>query len=162
MCAGAHRNRNFSALENPTFLYGRRANYCFSYLQRACFSLWSPMSRALRPPSEAGVQTWEAEDDDMAEGDLGYGLGRRPGGIYEVQVSHLFTSRKRSDETTFSPPPFPRKGEERSGATFQHSWPQDHHRRHSSIGKDAASPHPSPLRTVVSRVHFRNVSLFAS
>ncbi|XP_036264718.1 coiled-coil domain-containing protein 125 isoform X1 [Pipistrellus kuhlii] len=105
--------------------------------RRACFSLWSPMSRALRLPSEAGVQTWEAEDDDMAEGDLGYGLGRRPGGIYEVQVSHLFTSRKRSDETTVSPPPFPRKGEERSGATLQHSWPQDHHRRHSSTDSNS-------------------------
>lgn len=139
------------------------------------------MSRVLRPPSEAGAQTWEAEDDDMAEGDLGYGLGRRPGGIYEVQVSHLFTSRKRSDERTFSPPPFPRKGEERSGAIFQHSRPQDtdregsrtpHHRRHSSTGKNAVSPPPSPvspvsasaspLRTVVTRVHFRNVSLFTS
>ncbi|XP_045855187.1 coiled-coil domain-containing protein 125 isoform X1 [Meles meles] len=102
------------------------------------------MSRVVRPPSEAEVWTWETEDDDMAEGDLGYGLGRRPGSIYEVQVSHLSTSRKRSDGKNFSPPPFPRKGEERSGAIFQHSrheslqdtYPEDyrtsHYRRQSS------------------------------
>ncbi|KAM7149108.1 coiled-coil domain-containing protein 125 [Molossus nigricans] len=83
------------------------------------------MSGVERPPSEARAQTWETEDEDMAEGDLGYGLGRRPGGIYEVQVSHLFTSRKRSDERNFSPPPFPKKGEERSGALFHYSSPQD-------------------------------------
>ncbi|XP_023606851.1 coiled-coil domain-containing protein 125 isoform X4 [Myotis lucifugus] len=107
------------------------------------------MSRALRPPSEAGAQTWEAEDDDMAEGDLGYGLGRRPGGIYEVPVSHLVTSRRRSDETNCSPPPFPRKGEERSGAVCQRSRPQDtyregprtpHHRRHSSTDSNSELP----------------------
>ncbi|XP_030889915.1 coiled-coil domain-containing protein 125 isoform X4 [Leptonychotes weddellii] len=84
------------------------------------------MSRVVRPPSEAEVWTWETEDDDMAEGDLGYGLGRRPGGIYEVQVSHLSTSRKRSDGKNFSPPPLPGKGEERSGAIFQYS-------RHKSL-----------------------------
>ncbi|XP_045751934.1 coiled-coil domain-containing protein 125 isoform X1 [Mirounga angustirostris] len=84
------------------------------------------MSRVVRPPSEAEVWTWETEDDDMAEGDLGYGLGRRPGGIYEVQVSHLPTSRKRSDGKNFSPPPLPGKGEERSGAIFQYS-------RHKSL-----------------------------
>ncbi|XP_023381917.1 coiled-coil domain-containing protein 125 [Pteropus vampyrus] len=102
------------------------------------------MSRVVRPPSEAEAQTWDSEDDDMAEGDLGYGLGRRPGGIYEVQVSHLFTSRKRSDDRNFSPPPFPGKGEERSGAIFQYSrhkslqdtYPEGsrilHHRRQSN------------------------------
>lgn len=62
----------------------------------------------------------------MAEGDLGDGLGRRPGGIYEVQGSHLVTSRKKSDGKDFSPPPFARKGEEKIGAFFQysrqHSW----------------------------------------
>ncbi|XP_059550404.1 coiled-coil domain-containing protein 125 isoform X2 [Myotis daubentonii] len=107
------------------------------------------MSRALRPPSEAGAQTWEAEDDDMAEGDLGYGLGRRPGGIYEVPVSHLVTSRRRSDETNCSPPPFPRKGEERSGAVCRRPRPQDtyregprtpQHRRHSSTDSNSELP----------------------
>ena len=103
----------------------------------------------MRPPSEAEVQTWETEDDDMAEGDLGYGLRRRPGGIYEVQVSHLSTSRKRSDGKNFSPPPFPGKGEERSGAIFQYSihkssqdtYPEEsrtsHYRRQSRSGKSA-------------------------
>lgn len=97
------------------------------------------MNRVARPPGPAGAQaqaqTWEPEDEDMAEGDLGYGLGRRPGGIYEVQISPLFTSRKRSDERNSSPPPFPGKGEERSGAVFQYSRPkglQDTHPFRSS------------------------------
>ncbi|XP_053768997.1 coiled-coil domain-containing protein 125 [Desmodus rotundus] len=81
------------------------------------------MSRVERPAG-AQAQTWELEDDDMAEGDLGYGLGRRPGGVYEVQISPLFTSRKRPDERNFSPPPFPGKGEERSGAVSQYSRPK--------------------------------------
>ncbi|NXH21711.1 CC125 protein, partial [Bucco capensis] len=41
----------------------------------------------------------EAEEDDMTRGDLGNGLGRRPGGVYEgedLQNSHLFRSRERS------------------------------------------------------------------
>ncbi|XP_072814664.1 coiled-coil domain-containing protein 125 isoform X2 [Vicugna pacos] len=79
------------------------------------------MSRVARPPSEAEGPAWETEDEDTAEGDLGYGLGRRPGGIYEAQVSHLFTSRKSSDGKNFSPPPFSRNKEERNGATFQYS-----------------------------------------
>ncbi|XP_062941890.1 coiled-coil domain-containing protein 125-like isoform X2 [Cynocephalus volans] len=78
------------------------------------------MSKVVRSSSESEGQIWETEeDDDMTEGDLGYGLGRRSGGVYEV--SHLFTSRKRSDGKNFSPPPFPRKGKERSEAVFQYS-----------------------------------------
>ncbi|XP_022451683.1 coiled-coil domain-containing protein 125-like isoform X3 [Delphinapterus leucas] len=88
------------------------------------------MSREARPQSEAEGQAWEAEDDDMAEGDLGYGLRRRPGGIYEVQVSHLFTSRKRSDGKAFSPPPFSRNGEERNSAVFQYSKHKSLHDTH--------------------------------
>ncbi|XP_054434431.1 coiled-coil domain-containing protein 125 [Pteronotus mesoamericanus] len=81
------------------------------------------MSRVERPPGPEGAQaqTCESEDDDMAQGDLGYGLGRMPGSAYEGQISPLFTSRKRSDERNFSPLPFPGKGEERSGAIFQYS-----------------------------------------
>ncbi|XP_065731218.1 coiled-coil domain-containing protein 125 isoform X2 [Phocoena phocoena] len=88
------------------------------------------MSREARPQSEAEGQAWEAEDDDMAEGDLGYGLRRRPGGIYEVQVSHLFTSRKRSDGKACSPPPFSRNGEERNSAVFQYSKHKSLHDTH--------------------------------
>ncbi|XP_029798243.1 coiled-coil domain-containing protein 125 [Suricata suricatta] len=109
------------------------------------------MSRVVRPPSEAEVQTWETEDDDMAEGDLGYGLGRRPGGVYEVHVSHLSTSRKRSDGKNFSPPPLPGTREGRSGAVFQysrHESSQDthpgesstsHHRRQRQSSTDSNS-----------------------
>ncbi|XP_008585397.1 PREDICTED: coiled-coil domain-containing protein 125 isoform X1 [Galeopterus variegatus] len=78
------------------------------------------MSKVVRSSSESEEQIWETEeDDDMTEGDLGYGLGRRSGGVHEV--SHLFTSRRRSDGKNFSPPPFPRKGKERSEAIFQYS-----------------------------------------
>ncbi|XP_054345824.1 coiled-coil domain-containing protein 125 isoform X7 [Pongo pygmaeus] len=77
------------------------------------------MSKVARSSSESDVQLWETEEDDMTEGDLGYGLGRKPGGIYEIEFSHR--SRKRSDGKNFSPPPFPRKGEERSEASFQYS-----------------------------------------
>ncbi|KAL1783520.1 coiled-coil domain-containing protein 125 isoform X1 [Sigmodon hispidus] len=55
----------------------------------------------------------------MTEGDLGYGLGRRPGGIYEF--SCLITSKKRSDGKSLSSPPFPKNGEERSETIFQYS-----------------------------------------
>ncbi|XP_004678515.1 PREDICTED: coiled-coil domain-containing protein 125 [Condylura cristata] len=82
------------------------------------------MSRAVRTASEAEAQSWGAEDDDMADGDLGYGLGRRPGGIYEVQVSHLLKSRRRSDGKNFSPPPLPGKEEGRSDAIFQYPKPR--------------------------------------
>jgi hypothetical protein len=110
------------------------------------------MSKEVRSLSESEVQLWGTEEDDMTEGDLGYGLGRRPGGIYEVDISHLLTSRKRSDGKNFSPPPLPSKGEERSGAIFQyskHKSLQDRHpqgstianyRRQSSTGKNAEFP----------------------
>ena len=112
------------------------------------------MSRVARLPSEAEGLAWEAEDDDMAEGDLGYGLRRRPGGICEMQVSHLFKSRKRSGGKNFSPPLFSRNGDERSGAVFQYSrqksfqdpyleGPQiPYHKRQSLTGKNAYCLHP--------------------
>lgn len=75
------------------------------------------MSRVSRSSSEA-EDIWETEDD-MIEGDLGYGLRRKPGGIYEVPRST--TSKKRSDGKNPSPPPLPRKGEERSETVFQYS-----------------------------------------
>ncbi|NXD05061.1 CC125 protein, partial [Certhia familiaris] len=48
----------------------------------------------------------EAEEDDMTCGDLGNGLGRRPGGVYEgeiVQNSYSIRSRKGSGKTCTSP-----------------------------------------------------------
>ncbi|KAM6230935.1 coiled-coil domain-containing protein 125 isoform 1-T2 [Porphyrio hochstetteri] len=47
----------------------------------------------------------EAEEDDMACGDLGNGLGRRPGGVYDgenLQSSYSFRSRKGSGKTCSS------------------------------------------------------------
>uniref|UniRef100_A0A8D2B719 Coiled-coil domain containing 125 n=1 Tax=Sciurus vulgaris TaxID=55149 RepID=A0A8D2B719_SCIVU len=78
------------------------------------------MSKVVRSLSQSEVQVWGTEEDDMTEGDLGYGLGRRPGGIYEVEVSHLLTSKKKSDGKNISPPQFQKKGKERSGAIFQY------------------------------------------
>lgn len=76
------------------------------------------MSKVTRSPSETEAN-WKTEEDDMTEGDLGYGLGGRPGGIYEVSCSS--PSKKRSDGRNLSPPPFPRKGAERSETIFQYS-----------------------------------------
>ncbi|NXF26591.1 CC125 protein, partial [Rhodinocichla rosea] len=48
----------------------------------------------------------EAEEDDMSCGDLGNGLGRRPGGVYEgenLQNSYSVRSRKGSGKTCNSP-----------------------------------------------------------
>ncbi|XP_041319237.1 coiled-coil domain-containing protein 125 [Pyrgilauda ruficollis] len=48
----------------------------------------------------------EAEEDDMTCGDLGNGLGRRPGGVYEgenLQHSYSVRSRKGSGKTCNSP-----------------------------------------------------------
>ncbi|XP_033285835.1 coiled-coil domain-containing protein 125 isoform X7 [Orcinus orca] len=115
------------------------------------------MSREARPPSEAEGQAWEAEDDDMAEGDLGYGLRRRPGGIYEVQVSHVFTSRKRSDGKAFSPPPFSRNGEERNSAIFQYS---KHKSLHDTYPEGPQIPyHGRQSSTVDSDSELSNVEL---
>uniref|UniRef100_A0AAA9RU30 Coiled-coil domain containing 125 n=1 Tax=Bos taurus TaxID=9913 RepID=A0AAA9RU30_BOVIN len=107
------------------------------------------MSRVARLPSEAEGQAWETEDDDTAEGDLGYGLGRRPGGICEVPVSHLFKSRKRSDGKNSSPPLFSRNGDKRNSAVFQYSRQKSfqdtylegpripHHKRQSSTDSNS-------------------------
>ncbi|XP_012871279.1 PREDICTED: coiled-coil domain-containing protein 125 [Dipodomys ordii] len=78
------------------------------------------MSKEVRPSSESEVQIWGTEEDDMTEGDLGYGLGRRPSGIYKVEGSHLSMSKKRSVGKHCSPPPFSSKGEETGGALFQY------------------------------------------
>ncbi|XP_039552255.1 coiled-coil domain-containing protein 125 isoform X2 [Passer montanus] len=59
----------------------------------------------------------EAEEDDMTCGDLGNGLGRRPGGVYEggnLQSSHSVRSRKGSGRTCNSP--LSAKGAEQSDA----------------------------------------------
>ncbi|XP_061043855.1 coiled-coil domain-containing protein 125 [Eubalaena glacialis] len=114
------------------------------------------MSREARPQSEAEGQAWEAEDDDMAEGDLGYGLRRRPGGICEVQVSHLFTSRKRSAGKTFSPSPFSRNGEERNSAIFQYS---KHNSLHDTYPEGPQIPYHGRQSSTDSNSELSNVEL---
>lgn len=112
------------------------------------------MSRVSRSSSEA-EDVWETEDD-MIEGDLGYGLGRKPGGIYQVPCS--ITSKKRPNGKNPSPPSLQRKGEESSETIFQCSrnkGVQDtradggraaNHRRLSSAGKTPGLPAPPPRR----------------
>ncbi|NWW19545.1 CC125 protein, partial [Falcunculus frontatus] len=59
----------------------------------------------------------EAEEDDMTCGDLGNGLGRRPGGVYEgenLQNSHSIRSRKGSGKVYNAP--LSTKAEEESDA----------------------------------------------
>lgn len=105
------------------------------------------MSKVMRSPSET-EDIWETEEDDMTEGDLGYGLGGRPSGIYEVSCS--ITSKKRSDGRNLSPPPFPRKGEERSETIFQYSSTEGlrdiraHRRRASGYRRQSSAGENSP------------------
>uniref|UniRef100_A0A8C8U9M4 Coiled-coil domain containing 125 n=1 Tax=Peromyscus maniculatus bairdii TaxID=230844 RepID=A0A8C8U9M4_PERMB len=80
------------------------------------------MSGVTRSSSET-EDIWGAEEDDMTEGDLGYGLGRRPGGLYEVPCSTA--SKKRSEGKNLSPPPLPKNGEERGETGFQDSRNKD-------------------------------------
>ncbi|XP_058512280.1 coiled-coil domain-containing protein 125 isoform X2 [Ochotona princeps] len=77
------------------------------------------MSKLGRALSESEVPAWDRDEDDMSAGDLGYGLGRRPGGIYEAAGSRFRTPGDRATERPCGIPPFARKGEERSGSIIQ-------------------------------------------
>ncbi|CAO2592784.1 Coiled-coil domain-containing protein 125 [Lemmus lemmus] len=120
------------------------------------------MSKVTRSPSETeGI--WKTEEDDMTEGDLGYGLGRRPGGIYEISCS--ITSKKRSDGRNLSPPPFPRKGEERSEAIFQYSGTEDtcpHGRRASGYRRQSSADSNSELSNEQLRQRLHETLEYAS
>ncbi|XP_063114369.1 coiled-coil domain-containing protein 125 isoform X5 [Cavia porcellus] len=78
------------------------------------------MSKVGRSLSASNAQLWdvETEEDDMREGDLGYGLGWSPGRLSELAVSPSLPSR-RSDGKNLSPSPFPRAGEESKRAVSQ-------------------------------------------
>ncbi|KAL6043882.1 hypothetical protein STEG23_011838, partial [Scotinomys teguina] len=91
----------------PVFPYGKN-------------SIWL-MRKATRSSSQT-EDIWETEEDDMTEGDLGYGLGKRLGVLYEVPCST--TSKKRSEGKNLSPPLLHKKGEERSEPVFQYSRSQ--------------------------------------
>ncbi|XP_006004439.1 coiled-coil domain-containing protein 125 [Latimeria chalumnae] len=61
----------------------------------------------------------EETEDDMASGDLGDGLGRRPGGIYDTEESlntRVSKSERNSDAKSPSPCPVSRDGLEDEGA----------------------------------------------
>ncbi|XP_037981528.1 coiled-coil domain-containing protein 125 [Motacilla alba alba] len=59
----------------------------------------------------------EAEEDDMTCGDLGNGLGRRPGGVYEGEnVQHSYSVRSRKGSGKTCNPPLPAKVAEEGDA----------------------------------------------
>ncbi|XP_052599322.1 coiled-coil domain-containing protein 125 isoform X2 [Peromyscus californicus insignis] len=108
--------RRGTAASAGCFLITASPNYKQPVFPHGRNSIWL-MSRVTRSSSET-EDIWGAEEDDMTEGDLGYGLGRRPGGLYEVSCST--TSKKRSEGKSLSPPPLPKNGDERSDSGFQY------------------------------------------
>uniref|UniRef100_A0A8C0HDU3 Coiled-coil domain containing 125 n=1 Tax=Chelonoidis abingdonii TaxID=106734 RepID=A0A8C0HDU3_CHEAB len=79
------------------------------------------MSEVFTLQSKQAERDSEGEEDDMTCGDLGNGLGRRPGGVYEMEGLnvHTFRSRKGSDKI-FSPLLL-KRGEESDAAIFHYS-----------------------------------------
>ncbi|XP_023560425.1 coiled-coil domain-containing protein 125 [Octodon degus] len=80
------------------------------------------MSKVKRSLSTPEVETWEAEEDDMREGDLGNGLGWSPGSLAQLEVSEALASR-RPEGRSFSPPALPGAEESRT-AVFQRFMPR--------------------------------------
>uniref|UniRef100_A0A8C8RS70 Coiled-coil domain containing 125 n=1 Tax=Pelusios castaneus TaxID=367368 RepID=A0A8C8RS70_9SAUR len=60
----------------------------------------------------------EGEEDDMTYGDLGNGLGRRPGGVYEMEGLNVHTFRSRKGSDKILSPFLLKKGEESDTAIF--------------------------------------------
>ncbi|NXI38242.1 CC125 protein, partial [Galbula dea] len=82
----------------------------------------------------------EAEEDDMTRGDLGNGLGRRPGGVYEgenLQNSCSFRSRKGSRKVCTSLSPS-KRGEESDTAALLGS------KQNSFYDGSSKKPIPTP------------------
>ena len=94
-----------------------------------------------------GSKMEEAEEDDMACGDLGNGLGRRPGGVYEgeklqnysfrsrkasVKAYNTFSSIKGVEENDATPLPCSKRNSFHDGSSKQ---PLPRSTRQSSCGK---------------------------
>ncbi|XP_074850320.1 coiled-coil domain-containing protein 125 [Carettochelys insculpta] len=61
----------------------------------------------------------EGEEDDMTCGDLGNGLGRRPGGVYEMEDLNVHTFRSRKGSDKLFNPVLLKKAEESDAAIFR-------------------------------------------
>ncbi|XP_068941117.1 coiled-coil domain-containing protein 125 isoform X2 [Petaurus breviceps papuanus] len=83
------------------------------------------MSVVIELPLKLEEETF-GEEDDMTDGDLGNGLGRKPGGIYEIEDSNASDSRKGSF------PSSPEKGKESSSTIFRYC---KHHNSHGTFSK---------------------------
>ncbi|XP_020863185.1 coiled-coil domain-containing protein 125 [Phascolarctos cinereus] len=83
------------------------------------------MSVVIELPMKLEEETFGGEDD-MIDGDLGNGLGRKPGGIYEMEDSNASISRKGSF------PSSPEKGKESSSAIFRYI---KHHNSHGTFSE---------------------------
>lgn len=98
----------------------------FFFLATKALSAWIttlfvlPMSEAVSSQNKLGEAS-EAEEDDMAHGDLGNGLIRRPSYIYEIETfsSHAGRPRRGSTRKSFSLVMLPSKGEECDTAVFR-------------------------------------------
>ncbi|XP_007655753.2 coiled-coil domain-containing protein 125 isoform X1 [Ornithorhynchus anatinus] len=88
---------------------------------RSIFTL--PTSTVATAPREVEEQNSGMEEDDMANGDLGDGLGRRPGGLYEMGSLSVcaFKSRKGSNGRDSRPPQISGLAEENDDAVFRSS-----------------------------------------
>ncbi|XP_051848641.1 coiled-coil domain-containing protein 125 isoform X2 [Antechinus flavipes] len=84
------------------------------------------MSVVIELPPKLEEETFGGEDD-MTDGDLGNGLGRKPGGIYEAEDSKASNSRIGSFSLS------PGKGEESNSTIFRYF---KHHNSHGTSSKN--------------------------
>uniref|UniRef100_A0A8C3RSB1 Coiled-coil domain containing 125 n=1 Tax=Chelydra serpentina TaxID=8475 RepID=A0A8C3RSB1_CHESE len=76
------------------------------------------MSEVFTLHSKQEEKDSEGEEDDMTCGDLGNGLGRRPGGVYEMEGLNVHTFRSRKGSDKIFNPLLLKKGEESDAAIF--------------------------------------------
>ncbi|XP_043835405.1 coiled-coil domain-containing protein 125 [Dromiciops gliroides] len=84
------------------------------------------MSVAIELPPKLEEEDTFGGEDDMTDGDLGNGLGRKPGGIYETEDANASNSRKGSF------PSSPGKGEKSNSTIFRYF---KHRNSHGTISK---------------------------
>uniref|UniRef100_A0A452J400 Uncharacterized protein n=1 Tax=Gopherus agassizii TaxID=38772 RepID=A0A452J400_9SAUR len=79
------------------------------------------MSEVFTLQSKQEDRDSEGEEDDMTCGDLGNGLGRRPGGVYEMEGLNVHTFRSRKGSGKIFSPLLLKRGEESDAAIFHYS-----------------------------------------
>ncbi|XP_006124381.3 coiled-coil domain-containing protein 125 isoform X1 [Pelodiscus sinensis] len=85
-------------------------------LKETLFTL--PMSEMFTLQSKQEEKDSEDEEDDMTCGDLGNGLGKRPGGVYEMEGLNVHTHRSRKGSDKIFNMLLQKKGEENDAAIF--------------------------------------------